>query len=118
MQKELRRINILQAGLFLGVFYAILGLVIGLMYGVMLLVMGAVGATAVGSGGAGSGAPGPGQMMAIMGGMGLFMIILIPVMYGAMGFVGGLISAALYNLIAKFVGGIKVEVVDIGPTPR
>jgi len=36
--------------------------------------------------------------------------IAAPFMYAAMGFIGGVISAALYNLFAKWVGGIEVEV--------
>nr|MBA3273122.1 DUF3566 domain-containing protein [Chthoniobacterales bacterium] len=30
--------------------------------------------------------------------------------YGIMGFVLGALSAALYNVIAKWIGGIEVEV--------
>jgi hypothetical protein len=32
-----------------------------------------------------------------------------PVFYGAMGFIMGAISALLYNLFAKWVGGIELE---------
>ncbi len=32
-----------------------------------------------------------------------------PVIYGVMGFLLGMISAAIYNLAARFVGGIEVE---------
>lgn len=42
----------------------------------------------------------------IMLGLGLFM----PIIYGAMGFVFGLIGAALYNLVARWIGGFEVEV--------
>jgi hypothetical protein len=36
--------------------------------------------------------------------------VLLPFLYAAMGFVGGVISAFIYNIIAKWVGGIEVEV--------
>lgn len=36
--------------------------------------------------------------------------LLMPVFYGVFGFIFGAISAALYNLIARWVGGIQVEV--------
>jgi hypothetical protein len=36
--------------------------------------------------------------------------VFAPVFYGAMGFIGGLISAAIYNLIARMIGGIEFEV--------
>jgi len=42
----------------------------------------------------------------IMFGMGIFM----PVIYGVMGFVIGVVGAAVYNLIARWIGGIEVEV--------
>jgi hypothetical protein len=36
--------------------------------------------------------------------------IAMPFLYGALGFIGGVIGAFVYNLIAKWVGGIEVEV--------
>jgi len=36
--------------------------------------------------------------------------IWVPVIYGAMGFIFGIIVAAIYNLAAKYIGGIEVEV--------
>jgi hypothetical protein len=36
--------------------------------------------------------------------------ILMPVIYGVMGFIGGVIGAAVYNLVARWIGGIEVEV--------
>ena len=42
----------------------------------------------------------------MMFGFGIFM----PVFYGIFGFVFGIISAAIYNLIARWIGGVEVEV--------
>jgi membrane protein implicated in regulation of membrane protease activity len=39
----------------------------------------------------------------------VFTIVLTPIMYAAIGFVGGAISALLYNLVARWVGGVKLE---------
>ena len=36
--------------------------------------------------------------------------IAVPFIYAAMGFIIGVIGAAIYNLVAKWVGGIEVEV--------
>tara|TARA_Y100000034_G_scaffold130083_1_gene187703 strand:+ start:510 stop:803 length:294 start_codon:yes stop_codon:yes gene_type:complete len=36
-------------------------------------------------------------------------IITLPIFYGIFGFLFGLISAVLYNLVAKWVGGINLE---------
>jgi hypothetical protein len=45
-------------------------------------------------------------MLAFGTGFALFM----PILYGAMGFVFGVIGAFIYNLIAKWIGGIEVDV--------
>lgn len=115
MKRELKNINVLQAGFLLAILYGMGGLLIGLIYGLMFMVFGAVGGVAGSS--SMSGGPSGGQMVAVMGGLGLMMVILIPVFYGAIGFVSGIIGSALYNLAAKWVGGLKFEVVDVGPTP-
>jgi hypothetical protein len=43
-------------------------------------------------------------------------LLLFPVIYGAVGFIGGVIAAALYNLVAKWTGGLEFEVTDMPPT--
>jgi len=40
---------------------------------------------------------------------GVVFAVLMPVLYGVMGFVFGAIGALLYNLIAKWVGGFELE---------
>lgn len=40
---------------------------------------------------------------------GFVFAILLPVLYGAMGFITGAIGALLYNLIAKWAGGFELE---------
>ena len=49
----------------------------------------------------------------IAAGFGAMAIIIFPLIYGAMGFVMGLIGAALYNLVAKMIGGIKIQLDDV-----
>ena len=46
---------------------------------------------------------------------GIVLAILMPVLYGAFGFIGGAIGAFLYNLFAKWVGGFELEL-EIRPT--
>ena len=41
--------------------------------------------------------------------LGFFSIIVFPIAYGVLGFIGGIVGAALYNLVAHWVGGIQVE---------
>lgn len=43
---------------------------------------------------------------------GILSIILIPFLYAAAGFIGGIIVAAVYNLIAKWTGGIEFTLAD------
>lgn len=45
---------------------------------------------------------------------GILSIILIPFLYAAAGFIGGIIVAAVYNLVAKWTGGIEFTLAD-GP---
>jgi hypothetical protein len=44
--------------------------------------------------------------MAFGAGFALF----LPIIYGVAGFIGGIVSAFLYNIIAKWVGGMEVEI--------
>ena len=44
--------------------------------------------------------------------LGIASIILFPIIYGIIGFLAGIIGAAIYNLIAKLVGGIEIELKD------
>ena len=41
--------------------------------------------------------------------LGPLAIILFPIIFAILGFIGGIIGAWLYNLIAKWVGGVKIE---------
>jgi hypothetical protein len=45
----------------------------------------------------------------------LFFGLFAPVIYAAMGFIMGALSAFLYNLFAKWVGGIEVQVQAVDP---
>jgi len=45
--------------------------------------------------------------------LGMFVVIIIPIIYGIVGFLGGLITAALYNFVAKNIGGLEIEVEKI-----
>lgn len=41
--------------------------------------------------------------------------LVMPVFYGVMGFIGGAIGALLYNLFARWVGGIELQL-ELRPT--
>lgn len=97
--RVLRRIGILSSAKVYGILSAGLGLVIGLFFALFALTLG-------GAMGAGMG-PAEGAALA---GVGVFAVVLFPLLYGAFGFLSGALFAALYNLCAKWVGGIEVTV--------
>jgi len=52
-----------------------------------------------------------GQQAGMIGAVGgIAALIILPIMYGVIGFIAGAIGAALYNLIAGIVGGIEIDV--------
>jgi len=101
MTRTLKRIAPLQFGKIMGVLYALMGLIILPFFAIFALVGVFTQSASENAGAAGA--------VAIGGGM-LLMAVLIPVMYGVFGFVFGALSAALYNVIARWIGGIEVEV--------
>lgn len=46
------------------------------------------------------------------GGAGVLLLVALPFLYAAGGFIGGIISAALYNLVASWTGGLEFEFKD------
>ncbi len=97
----LKSVGVLSCARVLGILYALLGLLIGLPIAFFSLI-GAVAST--GSAQSGSG----GLIFGTLFGVGA--VIFLHIFYGIIGFVGGLVSAFLYNLIACLVGGIELEV--------
>jgi hypothetical protein len=93
-RRRIRRISPLSAAKVLGILYACLGLV----FVPFLLIFSLVAAHA------------PNSQKALPFFISGIFAVLAPVLYGAMGFIGGLISAAIYNVISGLVGGIEFEV--------
>ena len=94
-QQTVTSIGVLSLAKMLGVFYALLGL----FFGGLLSLFSVMGA-AIGGGDSGG-------IVAMLFGVGA--VIILPIVYGCIGFVGGLIAAPLYNLVAKIMGGLEVE---------
>jgi hypothetical protein len=93
---ELKAIGPVSSAKVLALFYA----AIGLIAGVIVAIVAAAGA-AMGNG--------PEHVSPLLGGVfGVSAIVLLPPVYGAFGAIGGLIFSALYNVIARLVGGIQV----------
>jgi|SRR5580700_8771548 hypothetical protein len=49
------------------------------------------------------------QNSPLAGIFGIGFAVFMPVLYGVMGFISGLIGALLYNLFARWVGGFELE---------
>ena len=101
MKRRIKRIAPLQSGKMLGALYACMGVIL-LPFFALAEVAGAFAPASQQS----AEAPAPALFAAMTVGFGIFM----PIIYGVMGFVGGIIAAALYNLFARRIGGIEVEV--------
>jgi Transmembrane domain of unknown function (DUF3566) len=103
MKRTVKRIAPLQAGKMMGLLYVCMGLI----FLPIFMLAAAAGVFAQHAQGAQASSTAPGAVVAgIMFGMGIFM----PVIYGVMGFIFGVIGAAIYNLVARWIGGIEVEV--------
>jgi hypothetical protein len=96
----IRRMGVLSVAKLQGALYALLGLIFGAVFALFSLFGAALG-HAMGAGSHDS---------SIFGAIfGLGAIILFPIGYGLIGFIGGLLVAALYNLVAGIVGGVEIE---------
>ena len=89
----LRKIGPLSCAKISGLLYALLGLIGGAIFSFISLITSAAGLDSGGSGFF----------------FGAAAIIVLPIVYGLFGFVGGAISAWLYNIIAGWIGGVEVE---------
>jgi hypothetical protein len=91
----IRRVGPVSCAKIAGILYALFGLVIGAVFTVASLA-GGFGNTSDQSGFAGL--------------IGAGAVVVFPVLYGGMGFVGTLVGAWLYNALAASVGGIELDV--------
>ncbi len=99
----IRKIGVLSLGKLMAVMYAGIGLLIGALYALFAVVG---GGAMMAMGGAEDAAIGGGMVMV----MGLAAVIIAPIFYGILGFIGGVISAFFFNLAAKYTGGLELEV--------
>ena len=103
----LKRIGPMSLAKISGILYMVLGLFIGLLFA----LFGLIGAVA----GAFSSGETQSPFFGIFFGFGA--IFIMPILYGLIGFVMGVVSAALYNIVAGFTGGVELDL-ETGAGPQ
>lgn len=94
VKRRIKRFEPLQLGKMLAVLYGIMGLLFIPFFLIMSMISTQL----------------PPEQRAGMMGVGIGFALFMPIIYAVMGFVFGLLGAVIYNLVAKWVGGIEVEV--------
>ena len=84
----IKRIGVQSLAKMAGAIYTLLGFVFGVFVAIFSVL---------------------GIGMAGMGGHGVAAVVIFPVIYGVMGFVGGALTAYFYNFFAAKIGGISFE---------
>jgi len=102
-----KRIDPLSLAKVSAVLYALMGFIVGCCIGLFSLL-----------GLAADQGPEPAVFGLIFG---AGAVVVFPIFYGALGFLGSLVMAALYNVAVRFTGGIVLEMEDAsrnrpGPT--
>ena len=95
------KVGVLSLGKLLGIMYAAIGVLFGGLYALFAVV----GGGAMLAMGGDEGAMGGGMMM----GMGVAAVVVLPIFYGVLGFIGGILTALFFNIAAKYAGGLEVE---------
>ena len=94
----LKSIGVMSVAKIMGLLYGCMGLI----FAPIFLLVGVVGSIA-------------GEDKTPFAGIvGIVLAVLMPVLYGVMGFVSGAIGALLYNLLSKWVGGFELQL-DLQP---
>jgi|TARA_Y100000310_G_scaffold108411_1_gene106833 hypothetical protein len=91
----IKKINALSLAKVMGLIYAFFGAILGAVLTLFSLM-------------------GIAYSQADLGVVGIWIgtagIIIVPVVYGIIGFIFGLLIAALYNLVARRIGGLEIEI--------
>jgi hypothetical protein len=96
----IKRVGVLSAGKIMGAIAAVFGFIIVAIV-LLFSLLGALIGGALSDGGFGGALVG--------GGIGVFFSILLWVAYTVFGFIIGCLYALIYNVIARYVGGLEVE---------
>lgn len=100
MELTIRRLGVLSLGKIMGALYAFFGLIFGAIFS-LISMFGFAAGMAAGNGG--------GEQVFASLFFGVGAIIALPIFYGVLGFLGGLLTALVFNLVAGWVGGLEIE---------
>jgi hypothetical protein len=99
-QREIKKLDPTSLAKVMGVLYAMLGFIIGLFFAAFGSIFSGVMESAGDEASA----------SAFSNIFGIGSIIFFPIMYGIIGLIGGVLTGFLYNIVAGWVGGVKMEV--------
>lgn len=91
----IRRVEPLAAAKVMGLVYAAVGIIVGIIFAAASLLGGLASARPAGVG--------------FGAGFGVAAIIVLPIVYGCIGFIMTAIAAAVYNWAAGIAGGIQIQ---------
>ena len=94
--KSIQKLGILSTAQIISIFYAIFGLFNGIAMALQV------------SNPTLSASMDP-TILEPLSSLGWWLVLIFPIVFALIGFLGGLVISLLYNLIAKFTGGIKVK---------
>ncbi|MBW6442306.1 DUF3566 domain-containing protein [Patescibacteria group bacterium] len=109
--KKVKKIGVLSLGKFQAILGALVGLLLGIIYIIFFFLLSSGVSTALDSSSSTMNIAGLlnfGKGLAI-----LFGLIILPLIFAGINFVNGIISALVYNLIARLVGGIEMDLEDV-----
>ncbi len=103
---RIKKLGALSVAKIYSVMMLVIALLISIPYGLFIIIFALTGASSIG-----------GQSGLAVGGggvvLGLVVMIGLPLVYGAIGFVFGALGALIYNVLSGLVGGIEIEVENI-----
>ncbi|AFV22641.1 hypothetical protein Mpsy_0430 [Methanolobus psychrophilus R15] len=94
VKKLVRKIGVLSLGKITGVIYAVMGLIFGVIIAITSLTVGSMMYSQE-----------AGRML-----FGVWAIIALPIFYGVLGFIGGVITALIFNVVTGVIGGLELEI--------
>lgn len=90
---KMHKVGVLSLALNFAIYTGLLGLLFGVLFAGMSLM------------GMGSGVEGAG----ILAGAGVMAVVLFPLLYAVVGFIGGLIAALFFNIALRITGGLEMD---------